>query len=214
MKKFVCISDTHGLHRSMTKPVPPGDFLIFAGDLTNVGELDQIEDFNSWLGELPHKYKIVIAGNHDKSFENFRKEEAKALLTNCIYLEEQEAVLEGIKFYGSPIQPWFHDWAFNRYRGPDIRKHWDAIPDDVQVLITHGPVYGILDNLEFSKERVGCVDLLERVKQLPNLKLHVCGHIHYAHGKKKIDGITYVNASICTESYRPTQNPIVVKLDI
>jgi len=213
-KTIVCISDTHGLHRKMTEPVPEGDILLYSGDLTNNGELFQLKDFNDWIGDLPHQHKLVIVGNHDRSFEDFRRAEARSLLTKCTYLEDQEVIIDGIKFYGSPWQPWFYDWAFNKQRGPDIKKYWDAIPEDVDVLITHGPVMGILDEVERPPgEHVGCQDLKNRVAELKNLQLHVCGHIHCANGKKKVGNVTYINASICTEQYNPTQRSHVYKFN-
>ena len=108
-KTIVAISDTHGQHRSLD--IPDGDILIHAGDLTNGGEIDQVEDFNNFLGTLPHQDKVVIAGNHDFCFERQPKR-SEALLTNCIYLKDREATVQGIRFYGSPWQPWFYDWAF------------------------------------------------------------------------------------------------------
>jgi Icc-related predicted phosphoesterase len=210
--KIVCISDTHTHELQMTHPVPDGDVLVFAGDMSYHGELNKIMYFNQWLGTLPHAHKIVIAGNHDRSFEDHRRFEARTLLTNCTYLEDQETIIEGVKFYGSPVQPWFYDWAFNKRRGEEIKKYWDAIPDDTNVLITHGPVFGILDKVIPGNEYVGCKDLKKRIETLPDLKLHVCGHIHCGHGRRKIRGVTYVNASICDEDYSPIQKPIVVEI--
>lgn len=207
--RIVCISDTHGHHRKIKSEIPEGDVLVVAGDITNTGELYQLKDFNLWLSELPHTHKVVIAGNHDFSFEDHRKEEAKSLLTNCIYLEDSEVIIDGVKFYGSPVQPWFHDWAFNKRRGEQIKKYWDAIPDDTEVLITHGPVYKIHDKVIPFGEEVGCVDLLNRIKELKNLQLHVCGHIHCANGIKKVGKKTFINASICSEQYSPIQSPHV-----
>ena len=123
--KIVAISDTHGLHRSLE--IPDGDVLIHAGDLTRHGTLDDVREFNDFLGTLPHPHKIVIAGNHDFCFESDR-EACEELLTNCIYRQDQEVVIDGVKFYGSPWQPWFYDWAFNLERGPEIRAKWDLIP--------------------------------------------------------------------------------------
>jgi Icc-related predicted phosphoesterase len=108
------------------------------------GEKDCIKDFDDWLGTLPHKHKIVICGNHDLCFEDNPKE-ARKLMKNAHYLEDETIEIEGLKFYGSPWQPEFHNWAFNLNRGEEIKKKWDLIPNDTDVLITHGPPYGILD---------------------------------------------------------------------
>jgi len=209
--KIVCISDTHGKESQMTESVPEGDILIFAGDATNVGELHQVQRFNEWSKQFAHPHKLFVAGNHDFSFENsHQKKEAKSLLTNWTYLEDSEVTISGVKVYGSPVQPWFHDWAFNRRRGADIKKYWNAIPDDVQILITHGPVEGILDIVEHPPGfHVGCEDLKNRILDLKQLKVHICGHIHCSHGMEVHNGVTYINASICTEQYVPSQSPIV-----
>jgi Icc-related predicted phosphoesterase len=204
--KIICISDTHGQHRKLN--VPDGDILIHAGDITFRGEFDILRDFNIWLGELPHRHKIYIAGNHDITHET---KNAKSLITNATYLQDSSIVIDGIKFYGSPWTPRFFDWAFNVDRGTVIRKIWSKIPNDTNVLITHGPIYGILDTVP-SGLQVGCSDLKDRIKELPDLKLHVCGHIHNSYGVKTIDNTIYVNAAVCTENYQAINKPIVVEI--
>lgn len=207
--KIVCISDTHNLHHQI-KNIPNGDLLIHAGDLTRKGSLEDVKSFNSWLGELPHKYKVCISGNHDFCFEQ-RPEEARRLITNAHYLQDEEITIEGYKIYGSPWQPWFFDWAFNLRRGEPLREKWEKIPDDTDILITHGPPHGILDKVMMG-ERVGCEELLLRLGSLEKLKLHVFGHIHEASGVHEHQGIKMVNASTCTLSYKPTNEPVVVEL--
>jgi Icc-related predicted phosphoesterase len=192
MLRIVCVSDTHGSHRKTV--MPPGDILIHAGDLTKYGWLEEVEEFNDWLGTLNHlyRYKIVIAGNHDFCFAE-RPNEARARITNATYLEDTATVVEGIKIYGSPWQPWFGGWAFNLPRGPESAAVWAKIPDDTDILITHGPPEGILDQNRRG-DCCGCRDLLDRVVGL-RLRLHVFGHIHEAAGQLDIGGTTFVNAS-------------------
>ncbi len=202
--RIIAISDTHGHHRSLD--VPDGDVLVHAGDLTNHGELEQIEDFNTFLNELPHEHKIVIAGNHDFCFERHPKE-AAALLTNCVYLKDEAVEARGIKFYGSPWQPWFFDWAFNLQRGPEIKKKWDLIPKDTDVLITHGPPLGFGDTT-VRGEQVGCRDLLDAVIRI-RPALHVFGHIHEAYGQWSNEHTHFVNPTSCDLQYRPINKPIV-----
>jgi predicted phosphohydrolase len=187
---IVCVSDTHG-HHDITD-VPPGDILVHAGDLTMFGELDEVSQFDTWLGNLPHAHKVVIAGNHDWCFQN-QAERARQRLTNAIYLEDAAATVAGLKFYGSPWQPWFLDWAFNLQRGPELAAKWALIPDDTDVLVTHGPPEGILD-LTKRWVRVGDADLLARVRQV-RPKLHVFGHIHEAAGVDESVGTLFVNAA-------------------
>jgi len=154
MLKIVAISDTHGHHRKLD--LPEGDVLVHSGDFSGGrGSLRQIEDFNDWLGALDFGYIICIAGNHDFPLEK-TPEEAEALLTNCIYLRDSEIVIDRIKFYGSPYQPWFHSWAFNLQRGSQLAEKWNLIPNDTDVLITHGPPYGYNDFVEWDNIHVGC----------------------------------------------------------
>ena len=203
--RFVVLSDTHSLHDQVD--VPPGDVLIHAGDLTNRGSLSDVERFDAFLGQLPHQHKIVIAGNHDFCFER-EPFAARAALTHAIYLEDEAVTLEGVRFYGSPWQPWFYDWAFNLERGAEIRAKWDLIPEDTDVLITHGPPHGHGD-LTSRGEAAGCEDLLERIRQVKP-RYHFFGHIHEAYGTTSDGTTTFVNASTCTLGYKPVNPPVVI----
>ncbi|WP_028521930.1 metallophosphatase domain-containing protein [Runella limosa] len=190
--KIVCISDTHNLHRATA--VPDGDILIHAGDITVAGDAREVADFNTWLGTLPHKHKVVVAGNHDFCFEN-SPQKTKALLTNAHYLQDSGVEIEGLFIWGSPVSPHYHDWAFNRKRGSEIRRHWKLIPPHTDLLITHCPPFGILDTSDRGSHE-GCRDLLDVLQQRVRPRLHVFGHIHEAHGYTTIGTTQYVNASI------------------
>jgi Icc-related predicted phosphoesterase len=190
MLRLVLISDTHGLHDEVD--VPGGDILVHAGDFTQVGELGEVKRFNDFLGRLPHAHKIVIAGNHDLCFER-EPDQARSMITNAIYLQDQAVEVAGIKFYGSPWQPWFFDWAFNLPRGIELERKWALIPEDTGVLITHGPPHGIGDTT-YRGDHAGCSDLRERLRAI-RPRLHIFGHIHEARGTWEIDGTTFVNAS-------------------
>jgi Icc-related predicted phosphoesterase len=207
--KIVCFSDTHKQHEDVV--MPDGDVLVFAGDMCGSGKLKSIIAFNEWLGTLPHKNKIVIAGNHDRSFEGPSRTVARLEMTNAIYLEDEEVVIDGVKFYGSPYQPEFCSWAFNLPRGELLARKWSFIPDDTNVLITHGPPYSILDENNYG-ELCGCQDLQSRIHELKDLKLHVFGHIHYSYGIQELFGVKYVNACVCGEDYKPDNKPIVVEI--
>ena len=200
--ELVCLSDTHGLHWQVS--VPEGDVLIHAGDLTRYGHLEEVADFNTWLGKLPHRHKIVVAGNHDWCFER-HPIAARALLTNAHYLLDEGVLIDNCRFYGSPWQPWFNDWAFNLKRSADLRAKWQAIPDDTDVLITHGPPYGHGDCLH-TGAFVGCNDLLNRVELLKPA-LHIFGHIHEGHGITSNRHTQFVNASICNRKKQPINPP-------
>jgi len=208
--RVVAISDTHGLHDYVK--VPEGDLLIHAGDCTGHGTLTEIKAFNHWLGKLPHKHKVIIAGNHDFDFQ-VKPELARKLITNAIYLQDQQCIIEDFCIYGSPWQPEFHNWAFNVPRGPSIRKIWGKIPNEVDILVTHGPPNGILD-VNREGESCGCEELSLHIWNHISPLAHVFGHIHEGYGGRILPGIgTYfVNASICTRNMQPTNQPIVFDL--
>ena len=207
--KIVAISDTHGLHDSIE--IPDGNLLVHAGDLTRHGTLEDVIDFNNFLAALPHARKIVIAGNHDFCFEENRKACEKAL-THCIYLQDQEVTIDGIRFYGSPWQPWFYDWAFNLERGLEIRTKWDLIPEGTDILITHGPPCGIGD-LTARGDKAGCQDLLEVVEKIKPA-FHIFGHIHEGFGITSNGATTFINASCCDQLYRPVNSPVVYEFEV
>ena len=116
-----------------------------------------------------------------------------------------------MKFWGSPWQPWFYDWAFNLNRGHDIKQKWDLIEHDVDVLITHGPPYGILDKTIHEQTHVGCEELKKCVLRLKP-KLHVFGHIHEGYGTYRMGDTVFINACILNVHYQPVNKPIIVEL--
>jgi Icc-related predicted phosphoesterase len=209
--RLVFISDAHLRHAFA---VPDGDVLVHCGDFTMTGTGPEIARFDEWLAKQPHRHKVVIAGNHELGFED-DPEGAQSLLKTPIYLQDAATTIEGVRVYGSPWQPWFHDWAFNFRPGlagrAQAEETWLKIPDNVDVLVTHGPPYGILDRLT-DRSHVGCRDLLAVVKRVKP-KIHAFGHIHSAYGTLRRSGTQFVNACICDEDYMPTQPPIVVDLD-
>lgn len=217
--KIVCIADTHGRHKKLKKmlrgKMPEGDVIVCAGDNTPSGEVEMFMSFSNWLSRLPYKFKIVIAGNHDRNFANndhcLCKDEL--LRRGIIYLEDSEVIIGGVKFYGSPWQPEFCNWAFNLPRGEDLLEKWRYIPNDTDVLITHGPPYGILDVSVYDKISVGCEDLRSEVFGRIKPKVHIFGHIHAWHGMEEHDGIKFINASSVNESYIVQNEPIVVEVE-
>jgi Icc-related predicted phosphoesterase len=216
MPRIVCISDTHNCNEEIE--VPDGDILIHSGDATTIGSVEQLKAFNRWFAGLPHKCKIFVAGNHDWLFERNNDLARRLLDPSISYLQDSSIEIDGLKIYGSPWQPRFFDWAFNLNRGPEMAEKWAMIPDDIDILITHGPPHGILDLVPRKgwNENTGCEELRKRVEQIANfgrLKLHVFGHIHCGYGIHEELGVKFVNASTCDEQYNPTQTPIVVDLD-
>jgi Icc-related predicted phosphoesterase len=190
--------------------VPDGDILIHAGDATIRGTIDEIVFFSDWFARLPHRHKIFVAGNHDWLFQINNRLARTLLDDEIIYLQDSMVEIEGLKIYGSPWQPWFFDWAFNLPRGAPLAEKWKLIPGDTEVLITHGPPFGILD-FPPGETSVGCEMLRLRVEEI-RPKLHVFGHIHHSYGTKEKFGVKFVNASICDEAYEPTNAPPVFDL--
>ena len=207
--KIIAISDTHGQHKDLQ--LPEGDILLHAGDVSKRGSRAEIMDFLFWFSEQPHKYRIFIAGNHDFYFEKTGKEQINSdMPKNVVYLNDSGTEIEGIKIWGSPIQPWFYDWAFNRQRGPDIKKHWDLIPNDTDILLTHGPAYGILD-LTMDGRAVGCEDLLKKIQDIKP-KYHICGHIHEAYGQERAGETNFINASVLNLDYKLVNKAFVFEI--
>ena len=215
--RIVAISDVHGRYERLA--LPEGDVLVHAGDITGVGSLESLAQAARWLGQQPFNHRVSIAGNHDWCFErSYERDSARRIMREhgVTYLEDEAVTLDGVKFYGSPWQPEFYNWAFNLPRGGKaLKARWAAIPDDTNVLVTHGPPKGIGDLVPRS-ELTGCEHLLARVTQLEHLKAHIFGHIHcgygtYRHAERP--GVQFVNACICTEDYKPTNSPIVIEIE-
>jgi len=227
--RFVCISDTHCRHGDLARLLPEGDVLLHAGDFTSSGDLDELRCFGSWLGSLPYAHKLVIAGNHDTTLhEEYYLAAGRwrfharaplepalcraALLEACgdsvTYLEDEAVVVQGVRVYGSPWQPEFSNWAFGLPRGPALAHKWAAIPDDTDVLLTHGPPLGRGDRCS-GGNRAGCADLLGAVQGRVRPQFCVFGHIHEGYGVT-FDGVThFVNAASSSCDYRCENVPLV-----
>ena len=207
--RVVAISDTHGKHDQLK--LPEGDVLIHAGDLTTFGTLPGLRDVNEWLGTLKFKTKIIIAGNHDFCLQNLRIK-AEQEITNAFYLRDQLIDIDGYTFYGAPWQPKFGGFAFNLKRGNELAEKWRMIPDNIDVLITHGPPFGYGD---ITREgiRIGCEDLRDAI-QSRNIRYHVFGHIHESYGviNPYSTECVYINACSCNRDYLIKNNPIVFDL--
>lgn len=208
--RVVCISDTHGRLEEVS--VPDGDVLVCAGDFTMRGEEREIAAFAKVLAGLPHPRKVVIAGNHDFLFERApeRGERMLAAVPGLTYLRDAGVEIDGVRFWGSPWQPEFFDWAFNLPRGEALAARWALVPEDTDVLITHGPPRGILDRT-VTGTPVGCDDLRAALDRLAP-RLHVFGHIHESYGRLEGPRTTFVNASVCDVRYRASNDPVVVDL--
>jgi predicted phosphohydrolase len=190
--RLVCVADTH-LYERWLPPVPDGDVLIHAGDMLQHGTMAELEQAAEWLRALPHPHKLVIAGNHDWCLQR-TPVPARNLLEGAglVYLQDSTVTLAGVRFWGSPWQPEFFDWAFNLPRGEALAAKWALVPAGIDVLVTHGPPRGYGDQV--SRGREGCDDLLTALDRI-GPALHVFGHIHedgglWQHGQTTIANVT------------------------
>ncbi len=195
--RIVAVADTHLFHDELV--VPDGDVFVHAGDMCRGGSLDELAVAAAWIRSLPHRHKVIVAGNHDWAFVH-TPADARALFAGCTYLEDTEATIDGVRFYGSPWQPAFNDWAFNLPRGPALAAVWARIPRGVDVLVTHGPPEGIGDS---NGNRAGCVDLRNRVLEVTP-RLHLFGHIHQDGGVWGAGATTFANVTTWECERAPT----------
>ncbi|MEO1516555.1 MAG: metallophosphatase domain-containing protein [Bacteroidota bacterium] len=203
--KMLVISDTHGQHGSLR--LPKGELLLHCGDVCKRGSRAEVEDFLSWFAKQDFEHKVFIAGNHDFFFETADEQEIKDMIPEGVtYLNDSGVTINGLRIWGSPVQPWFLDWAFNRQRGEEIDRHWQLIPEQTDILLVHGPPYGILDKT-IRGEQVGCRRLLARIEEI---RPRYCffGHIHEAYGRLERAGTTFVNASVLDVQYCLNQLPV------
>lgn len=213
--RLIAISDTHMMHDKIQ--IPEGDILVHCGDFTKRGSTGEVSIFLDWFEAQPHPNKIFISGNHDAFCQDYTDRLRKEL-KSVIYLQDEEVTVEGIRIYGSPWTPWFHDWAFNLRRGFPIRQKWELLPEGLDVLLTHGPPYGIMDMVDSPRSEnrghnVGCEELFARLVEMKKPpKVNVFGHIHEGYGIQTTYGIKFVNASICDVMYRPVNKPWVIEL--
>lgn len=214
--RVVCISDTHNYHKSVK--LPKGDVLVHAGDSTSMGRKHEIEAFGKWVAsQTSFSHKLIISGNHDFGFQ--KDPDAVSWFYGNVddhsngvyYLQDNGATInvkgQELKVYGSPWQPWFHNWAFNLATAKELEEKWNLIPDGLDILITHGPARGLLDRT-LRGEEVGCTELRKALARAQP-KLHVCGHIHEDRGVTRYHNTVIANASICTLEYNPDNKPLV-----
>lgn len=223
--KIDCISDLHGNYPILAG----GDLLIIAGDLTSRHTKHEFYQFSDWVKNQNYTDVIVIAGNHDEWLQNLsdieitdwcQSGEFQYLMDSGIQLEN------GLKIWGSPWTTRFKGMnprcaAFTEPNTKDLKEHWDKIPDDIDILITHCPPYGILDRLAYGA-CIGDMNLLKASADRIKPKLHVFGHIHECGGNQLVlkrpgfgieNNTIYVNASIVNERYELVNKPVIIKLE-
>lgn len=224
MMRITLLSDSHNKHHEITNDLPGGDLLIHAGDFMNSGYSQyEAEDFFKWFDKINnYDTKVLIAGNHDRLMQD-RSDEAQDILTGyktIEYLQDEDLVLyydghngdrpeDNIRIYGSPWQPYFHNWAFNLPRnGEELQAKWEAIPTNTDILVTHGPAQTYLDvaGAPYNTPLLGCELLKERI-ELIKPKIHVCGHIHGGYGYRFNGHTHFFNASLLNEQYNYANKP-------
>lgn len=205
--RVVIISDTHERHGEIQ--VPAGDVLIHCGDLTIFSKSTAaIRDFNDWLGARPHPRKIVVPGNHDFAFE---KQGGRDLITEAVVLINEGFEVDGLRIWGSPVTP-MRGGAFGISAEQERTKIFARIPDDTDILITHGPPFGLLDQSVNSGEHIGCRQLLGAVRRVKP-RIHAFGHVHGAYGTKSAFGTLFVNAALAGTDDRMRNCPIVLDIE-
>lgn len=213
--KIVAISD---LHNNFIKTLPDGDILLIAGDFTGSGKAFEIEKFNEFLGKFRTQFKeiIITPGNHDFLFEEDFPRASKLITNGRLLMNEVHTLYNGMTIFGSPVTPWFHDWAFNVRSYEDRMAIWKQIPDNIDIVMTHGPAFGILDKT-ISGNLAGCDALRDRLNKLSNVKLHVFGHIHEAYGiinRSELSTYIAANVSLCSRYPKDGLHaPMVITLD-
>jgi Icc-related predicted phosphoesterase len=214
--RIVALSDTHGYHKQF-RWIPEGDLLIHAGDFSMRAQEHHVIEFSNWFNALPHKHKIIIPGNHDMACETDRAWAAEEFAP-AIYLDHESCEVMGYKIFGSPYtnsiyepSPWFFDYPRYSERSKEL---WSQIPENLDILITHGPPYMIADLVphvhDFEDPHVGDANLLARVNQtMP--RIHIFGHIHEGYGSylSAAAKTRFYNVCICDGDYKPV-NPMTV----
>ena len=236
------ISDTHNKHTQLNGLLPGGDLLIHSGDISSLGRQSEVERFVKWFNSIDnYANKIFIAGNHDMSFDSEQllvnklkhfdgvsdSDEfvsigkpqwlevllASDLNQNVFYLENSFVMLDDIKIWGSPITPTFgYGWGFNVNRGYDINQIWNRIPNDTDIVITHGPIHSYCDRTDRGGLNVGCEQLYHRLNEVKP-QLHFSGHIHEAYGYRATDWGYAFNGCNCDLSYLVNNKPMTFDYD-
>ena len=209
--KITGIADIHTFYDDVI--ISETDVLIIAGDVLGAGIKEEWNNFITWISKINIDNIIYVAGNHDRVLEDEKtKEQAKKDLDDAgiIYLEDSSVTINDIKFYGSPWQINFCNWAFNLDEY-ELGKKWDIIPEDTDILITHSPPYGILDANKRG-ELCGCFSLKNNIIYRVKPKAHFFGHIHEGYGQVFNSDINFFNVSLCDEEYNIVNKPITIEM--
>lgn len=228
--KLLCMSDLHG--QLPTGPFPTADVAVIAGDITPAlhsfygghpaGRMKQAEwireVFLPWTQTLPVRDVVLTWGNHDHVGEHMRTLLPLAGWPSHVHPLVNDAVmLDGVTFYGVPQTPRFYDWAFNEDDTDEaLGRCWREVPDGTDVLVSHGPPYGVVDSIRIGSEHLG--SLTQRTwlcnpDATNRPRLVICGHIHGSGGRSGSCGNSYVhNVALVNEAYQLIRQPELIVL--
>lgn len=229
--RLMCFSDSHGAHLQIPQnSIKPADILLFAGDLSLVGNPANVISFKEWILHLPVQHRVVIAGNLDLTFESSRLDHFETRIRHycktqmpldsikslfmgpdIIYLEHGSTEVCGLKIFGSPYTPEFQDWGF-QYRLGEGKNKWCDIPNGTDICMTHGPPKDILDQTS-SGFHAGCPDLLEAINRVKPA-LSIFGHIHEAHGQTVCNNILFCNVALMNFHNEIAHEPTYVDMSL
>lgn len=213
--RLVIMSDTHKQHHHPMAQPPDGDVLIHCGDFTMHGGADDLEEFNRWLLSQPHKHKLAVFGNHDQTCDpcrdNFFVEGNREIITAAIILEDSGCEIDGVRFWGMPYHPMYNGWPQSTFMrtGEQLKEHCSLIPNETDVLITHGPPFGICD-IGAGNISAGCHHLLDAVRRVKP-KVNCFGHIHTG-GQHEENGTLFINAALHDERCSIVRSPVVLDI--
>ena len=237
---FVCISDTHNMHDVLTKEISELyddnsdtlNILIHAGDMTNRGSYSELDNIAKWFVSNNYDYTFLISGNMDgigldsnsqygrtdknkidghKLFNSYSNNK-----NHIYYLENESYYIKeiGLNIYGSPYTLQFVG-GFQIYSDKQSDEIWKKIPENTDILITHGPPYKILDSTSHGAN-VGDKILKRHVEQRIKAKYMIFGHVHESFGKyyDATSHVTYANVAQYNYQYRKEVKPFVFDIDL
>jgi hypothetical protein len=191
------ISDTHSLESELI--IPPCDLLVHCGDWSFFGKSEKAMDrFLEWFAEQPARHRVLTCGNHEYPVEADPDKWRRRVRNGTLLLNES-ITIEGIKLWASPTTP-LYGGAFGMSSEADRERLYATIPNDTDILITHGPAQGILDGGQ------GCPALRRAVIRVKP-RLHCFGHVHSAYGTRPTKSTLFINAAILDEDGAPSRKP-------
>lgn len=222
--RLLCFSDTHEKHLKIPPhQIVPCDICICVGDFTKFGDPAEVKKFKDWFIKIPARYRVLIAGNHETTFDVERygrmvtqmrkiksdlpRETAKSIVQTdgIIYLENESVEIEGLKIYGSPQTHYWEFWAFY-YPDKDGPKVWAKIPHDTDILVCHTCPRSTIDLMR--GQNVGCKSLANAIKEVqPSLVIY--GHLHEGYGVAKIGKSVIANVSLTNLARKLANRPMI-----